>query len=839
MSRLQVNEDFGAGRLQTQARAIAQTEVAPQVSPSAWRGLADVFAKGEVLLEQQQNAQREDDRNRASAYANSMTVSELGKKIKNGEMLASESPVFAATVQHIWGQNSHDALEREVLSKVTTGELKFTAPEEIDTYLTEARNTALSGASEYGVAGFDKGYANLRGKLMDSVAKVNDKEIVENAGNQATDFLSNTLLKVTGKDFKGTPQEAAGQLIEQYQLMRHTKVMPDAAAKGALHEVAARAAGGGQKDVLNALLDSELEGVGSVRAFLGETKAQTLLASAGAKYDQGQRKRMDDELLPFMLSSDTGSLNVPKFEAWYQDPANKDYISAATVHSILNRNMGALAHQQTALDKANLRGQSEASIRAAQDAVDAALGQGTLWRVQGTSNPKVLSDTGKVEEFKVKEYAEQSLVRRTEGMPFEQQVSTWAMNGLKNPNWENLLKAGLLNLSSIGVDSKGKPTGELNEAGAQAIELFKRLDAVNADSAKETAGDTAYKRFSDISFLMHLGRSPSDAASIVMNSAQGALAGSPADKLEKSIQAEVSKMTSSSWMDWLGNARDHTFDFLANNNPVNLGKAFGSGVVAVTAGADKVPTWLQFNQSNSAMHNTTPNTSQVHGWVKRYATLLAHSGQVGGPEEALKLAAEYVSSPAVSAKINGTLYLRSELPSGPPGRDQVEWFERFIDAGPKARAKELNFAGEQVRLEYDERSHAYRAFAAGLPLTDSNGNLLVYPKGAIQAWYATQHQVDIVKAAAEAAKSQPDRAHQAYRQRLFDSIGQKQAPGDEFNIERYDGTVNRSVLEKNIWGLEAFKRITKDGNADKPLGQLMKLYPSRPPAPATPKQSNQ
>jgi hypothetical protein len=73
-----------------------------------------------------------EDRDRASTYANSMTVDELGKRIKAGDMLASESPVFAATVQHIWGQNTQASMERDVMSKVNKGELKFNSPEEID-----------------------------------------------------------------------------------------------------------------------------------------------------------------------------------------------------------------------------------------------------------------------------------------------------------------------------------------------------------------------------------------------------------------------------------------------------------------------------------------------------------------------------------------------------------------------------------------------------------------------------------------------------------------------------------------------------------------------------------
>ena len=543
MPRQQINDNFGGERLVTQARPIATTEqTAPAADNSAWKGLAAVFAQGELLVENARKVTEAKDTERATAYANSLTVSELSKQIKEGALLASESPVFAATVQHIWGQNSQDALEREVLSKVATGEQKFSNPAEIDQDLTDSRNSTLEGQSKYAGAGFDKNYPALRGKLMDSVARVNDKEVVEQAANQASDSLSNALLKVTGPEYKGTPQEAATAVLEQYQLLRQTQVMPDAASKGALMEVITRAATSGKKEVLASLLDSTLPDLGTVRAFIGETKAATLVAQAGSQFDQGQRKRMDDEVLPHMLASDDGSLNIAKFESWYTDPANKEYVSASTIHGILNRNRAALAHQQEQLKKANIQGAVIASEYEAQKRVDAALSAGTLWTTQGTNNPQVLTTSGSLKDFDVKGYAEQALKAKTAALPFDQQVSAWAMNGLVNPDWDNQLKAGLNNLASIGVDAKGKPTGELNESGKKAIELFKQLDTTSPDAARQTAGETAYKRFSDIAFLMHLGRDASDAASIATNSAIGALAGSPTDKLEKQVRAEVDKL---------------------------------------------------------------------------------------------------------------------------------------------------------------------------------------------------------------------------------------------------------------------------------------------------------
>ena len=448
--------------------------------------------------------------------------------------------------------------------------MKFGNPQEIDNYLTENRNTVLAGQSQYASAGFDRGYANLRTKLLDNVARTNDKVIVEQAVNAATDSLGNKLLEVTGGEFKGTPQEASTALLAHYDVLRRTKVMPDAAAKSALTEVITRAASSGKTDLLASLLNAELPDVGTVRSFLGETKAATLTAQAGSQFDQGQRQRVDDEILPFMQASDTGSLNVDKFMAWAQSDVNKKYTSASTIHAITRANMASLAHQQKGLEKAQIQGAVLASEHEARKRVDAAMTNGTLWTVQGTQNPQVLTTSGDQKDFNVKKYAEDSLTKRTAGMPFEQQVSAWAMNGLPNPDWENQMKAGLLNLSSIGLDSKGKPTGELNEAGTKAIELFKQLDGTNPDYAKQVAGDTAYKRFSDIAFLTHLGRAPADAASIASNVASGAIAGSPGDKLDKQVASEIGKLTGTPWIDWLENTRDHTGRLLEEKQSRNV-----------------------------------------------------------------------------------------------------------------------------------------------------------------------------------------------------------------------------------------------------------------------------
>ena len=128
------------------------------------------------------------------------------------------------------------------------------------------------------------------------VNKLNDKTWVDNAQVQATDFVSNGLNKITSKDFKGTPAEAAEEVMAQYQLMSHSRVMPEAAKKGALTDVITRMAGSGNQALLGAFLDQEMDGVGSVRGFIGESKAITLTNHAGTVFDGKERSRIDDEM---------------------------------------------------------------------------------------------------------------------------------------------------------------------------------------------------------------------------------------------------------------------------------------------------------------------------------------------------------------------------------------------------------------------------------------------------------------------------------------------------------------------------------------------------------------
>lgn len=96
--------------------------------------------------------------------------------------------------------------------------------------------------------------------------------------------------------------------------------------------------------------------------------------------------------------------------------------------------------------------------------------------------------------------------------------------------------------------------------------------------------------------------------------------------------------------------------------------------------------------------------------------------------------------------------------------------------------------------------------------------LMVFSRNDIQKWYATEHQKDIAKATSTAS-------YESYRARLQAEIPGLQK-GDRYAIERYDKSFYGRGMEKQLLSREAFERIRKDGNAMKPLAELMRQYPT-------------
>lgn len=703
-------------------------------------------------------AKAQEDRLAAEAYANSITVDELGKRIKDGTMLPSQSPAFVGALQHIYGENTQATFQRDTLSKLQSGELKFASEKEMDEYLVTHRNEALAGQSQYTVAGFDKGYNGFREKAIDANAQRLNKESVERGVQESSDKLGNDVLKVTAADFKGNPEDAAGVLLSSYQLLTKTSLLRDDARKEALNGVLTTLASSGHTAITEAFLNKKLDSGVTVRAVLGETKAASLLQHAEAQNDKAQRQRVDVEIRPFVDLADKGELGSKQKEFDDFIKANEKYLTTSTIHAITNGNRAALDRAQKDLAKGQLLAAAEASQHAANQAVQVAAAQGNLAFLP---QQKVLNEHGEMVDFKTKEAAQAALTTMTAKLPFGKQVEMWSTNGVENPEWEKQIKGGVSNVASVGWNYDGKTIGQLNPQGQAALDTFIKINSTNPGYAQKLAGgDKDYKLLSDVQFLVEKGGFPnvSDAAALVNQVNRSDIKAADYGTMSKKVHAAVEDV-------------------------VNPG--FFGGITG----------WI-----GGLFGNDQVNLTSVSADIRRRAELLVMSGQVPDANAAVKATVEYMANPAVTSRVNNTLYFNKDLPAVPKGEQPAQWMERFIKEVPGKIAKDSKMGA--VRLEPNQGG-GYTAWTGGVPMVDANNNVVTYRKEEVSQWV----DKTLVADRNFAADLQNFKARGAVEMKKKSSLS-----NDDL------------ILQNNLFTPEGFKRVLADGNKDKPFSELKKIY---------------
>ena len=693
MPRVQVGYDPRAEALQTTAAPNIHTEQA-RFDPNASKAYQLAAALGSQSVQQglDQITQRvnESEKDKATALANSMTVDELGKQIKEGKILQSQSPIYAATVQHIYGENSIASFERDTLSKMDRGELKFNNQEELDKYVTEHRDKVLAGQSQYTIAGFDKKYTQFRENISAANTRLLDSQFVQRGTQEANDNLSTILEENRGKP----PAEAAAAITNRYQLLRKTTLLKDEQGKEALSNLFAQLAADGNVEMINELSKSKLDNGLTVGGVLGGKALMQYQQHSVVMQDKNERQRVDVEIRPFVEAARKGELKPDEFDAFVKK--NERFLSTPTIEAVKNSQENALEKQQREADRSKLLAAAEQSQSAAQQAVDVAVASGSAFALKGKL--KVVSPTtGQLEDFDSEKAAAASIEKQAQDkkLDFPHQVQLYTANGVENPQWKSIVQAGVSNLASVGWSYDGKNIGQLNQAGQAAIQTYLDISQVNPAEADKYAGSKENQRLlSDIKFMMEKGGMPNlnDAASFVNQVNRRGIEGQDAAIKRDQVKAAVDDI-------------------------VNPGM-FSSSV-----------TWVKGLFGG----NEEVNLTAIGSDVRRRAELLVQSGQVSDAKAAVKASVEYFANPAVTAKINNTIYFRKDLPQVPEGQDQGEWFGRFIKEVPGKIASDQKLEGSRIRLESNQ-SGGYTAWIAGVPLTDSNGQVQTYTKDQVGEW---------------------------------------------------------------------------------------------------------
>jgi len=696
MPRVQVGYDPRAEALQTIAAPNIHTEQARN-DPGASKAYQLAAALGSQSVQQglDQITQRVNasEQDKATAYANSMTVDELGKQIKEGKILQSQSPIYAATVQHIYGENSIAGFERDTLSKMDRGELKFGSQQELDKYITEHRDKVLSGQSQYTIAGFDKKYTQFRENLSAANTRVLDGQFVARGTQEANDNLSTILEENRGKP----AGEAAAAIAQRYQLLRKTSLLKDEQGKEALSNLFAQLAASGNTELIDELAKSKLDNGVTVGGVLGGKALMSYQQHGVVMQDKNERQRVDVEIRPFVESARKGELDPKAFDAFIGK--NERFLSTSTIEAVKNSQEAALEKAQREADRAKLLAAAEKTQSEAQQAIDAAVASGSAFAYKGKL--KVVSPTtGQSEDFDFDKGVTRAIESQIQDkkLDFPHQVQLYTTNGVENPQWKSIVQAGVSNLASVGWSYDGKNIGQLNQSGQAAIQTYLDISQVNPAEADKYAGSKENQRLlSDIKFMMEKGGMPNlnDAASFVNQVNRRGIEGQDAaikrDQVKSAVDDIVNPGMFSSSVGWVKG-------LFGGNEEVNL----------TAIGAD----------------------------VRRRAELLVQSGQVSDAKAAVRASVEYFANPAVTAKINNTIYFRKDLPQVPDGQDQGEWFGRFIKEVPGKIASDQKLEGSRIRLEANQAG-GYNAWIAGVPLTDSNGVVQTYTKDQVGEWIGT------------------------------------------------------------------------------------------------------
>ena len=636
---------------------------------------------------------------KGTADANSMTLDELSKKVRRGDMLQSHSPAYSAAVQHIYGMNEMERQQSDTMSKLTKGELSFADPAAMDKYLVDQRNQAMAGQSQYTVAGFDKGWDQFGKQAIAANTRMNDAAAVARGTQEGTDSLVSAVTHVTSPEFAGTPADAARHLTNQVTMLDVTGVFAlPAQRKAALDSTASSLAASGSHAVLKEFLASTLEGGSTVSSTLGKEKDRTLMNHALSTDDGNQHRRVDVELRPFLELAHKGELTGAerkKLDAWVV--TNDRWVNTSTMESVLNTQRMSADRIQRANDGAEAQREFDSSKARAEGEADNALRGGSA-----ASAPTIyaLNKSGEEVPFDMKRYAEKRIPELVKegNLNQQQEAMFWFSNNVTNPVWKSEIGAGIPNIASLGWKSDGKNVGVLNPAGQAALATYSRLHKMNPAGAEEYAGKDA-RMLSMILQAQEVGFPEINTAAALVRSVMTS---------KISDQATAIKMNEVDSL--VREFHSPTFFSLGNNSV--------AAYISDVFGAPK---------------NTSLNLDSISARVADHAKLLVAAGGMS-KEQAVQAAVSYYANPAVTTRLNNTIYENKYLPKVPGVPNTNKLFEEFILTGPGALASAQGFEPTATHLQPNPTDGTFTAWVGGGPMRGADGQMIIYEKSMIEQW---------------------------------------------------------------------------------------------------------
>ena len=581
-------------------------------------------------------------------------------------MLPSESPVFVAAVRNIQGGRQLAETVSDLKSKLATGELKFDSSKDFDAYFLGQRNEFLAGKDNFTVAGYDKAFNESRTALGEFVRTTNDQTAINDAALQGNAAMTSYLAYVSDpKQFQGTPAEGAQLLGDVYDTMVKNNVVAKEEGKKILTGAMRSLIPGGNKDLMDAMLDTRTSDGLRVRDIVGAEHSALFSAQASGNFDQQQVKNWVDLSKEFAFSAVDGQLTGNKLkrfeELWGRF---EKYLPASSKLQILNSQKSAMDSIQKgisaqtfanvlAVNQANNDSQIFAAIEAGNFGLFKTITKLEVVNKDGTKTPVSESDQNAT--------AQRYLQEKLQGVDPVTRASHFDNNGMVDEQAQASLAKLSVGLAEVTIGTNGKEQGKVREGTAEGLMQFKSLLDHNYAYAKRVVGDSdSFDRLVLASSQLEMGRSIDEVA-IGMARIKGLGITSPQYQgFNKSVQVAVDDLLDP--------------DFL-----------------------DKVASILPFFEGTNDMSNVLHFSSVI----RDYAMFNVVTGSSANAKEAVAGALEHIEKNSV--RVGNFKYLKKDLPEIPSTvkdtRTPAEWMDRYIKEVVFPIATTAGYNTDKVRLE--------------------------------------------------------------------------------------------------------------------------------------------
>lgn len=495
MARVQVNDLGSPEAIQNVSRPNIAMEQASFDGVARAEGLIRSLASIQPELDRFNKTYTAGQERDADDYAASITVSELERRVRSGELPAGKSPVFVARLQRTNGFNAAKRLVDETAQGMRDGTLQFASTDDLDAYMVSRRSEFSEGQTDFGKAGFDSVFAQARVKLREDLVQQNSAAMVEAAVQQGIEAIGNVLKDVPPG---ATPEERAAAAMGAYRELSPQLVLPQQRKAVAL-DMAQRVAQSGDKEALALLLDSKRdEDSPSLRTVLGAQASATLTSAASRAFDDN---RVADTVRKIdFLTVEAGGGNLSERTQW-ELRNNKDLvdqIGQGTALRILEMNRSA---RTGSVNLADLRKEELAAAR------ESWLGAIQTSALRGDSNIPDLQVTLRTDGSVVTLKAEEGLrevadrIADNPGMSDAEKVQALSRSGLQSPRFERRFKGFV---DSIMANVKEAPPGpdgvaagrfEMTPEFQAKYDWLKEMDAVNPAYTRSAMGLDDYEMF--------------------------------------------------------------------------------------------------------------------------------------------------------------------------------------------------------------------------------------------------------------------------------------------------------------------------------------------------------